>query len=72
MRPWAAKLVLEGEPKWMRHFHLCIDCMLIETLEQFRRGKEKTPSSKVGDYFVAFLTGTSFSKHFDKDAAKVF
>ncbi len=21
--PWAAKLVLESEPRWMRHFHLC-------------------------------------------------
>ncbi len=21
--PWAAKLVMESEPRWMRHFHLC-------------------------------------------------
>jgi hypothetical protein len=46
---------------------LALDCTLIETLEQFRRGKQKTPSRKVEAYFVAFLTGTSFNKHFDKD-----
>jgi len=51
---------------------LALDCTLIETLEQFRRGKEKTPGRKVGDYFVGFLTNTSFNKHFDKDRAKMF
>lgn len=51
---------------------LALDCTLVETLEQFRRGKEKTPGRKVGDYFVAFLTSTSFKKHFDKDKAKMF
>jgi hypothetical protein len=51
---------------------LALDCTLVETLEQFRRGKEKTPGRKVGDYFVAFLTSSSFKKHFDKDKAKMF
>ena len=51
---------------------LALDCTLIETLEQFRRGKEKTPNKKVGAYFVAFLTRTSFKKHFDKDNAMMF
>jgi hypothetical protein len=51
---------------------LALDCSLIETLEQFRRGKKKTPSKKVGAYFVGFLTGTSFKKYFDKDSAMLF
>ncbi|HZQ20476.1 MAG TPA: hypothetical protein VFA90_17415 [Terriglobales bacterium] len=51
---------------------LALDCTLIETLEQFRQGKEKTPRTKIGEYFVAFLTSTSFKKHFDKDKAKMF
>lgn len=51
---------------------LALDCTLIETLEQFRRGKQKTPNRKVETYFVALLTGTSFNKHFDKDTARMF
>jgi hypothetical protein len=51
---------------------LALDCTLIETLEQFRRGKRKTPSKKGEAYFVAFLTGTSFRKHFGEDTAKMF
>jgi hypothetical protein len=45
---------------------------LIETLEQFRRGKHKTPSKKGQTYFVAFLTGTSFAEHFGDATAKMF
>jgi hypothetical protein len=51
---------------------LALDCTLIETLEQFRRGKRKTPFKKGEAYFVAFLTGTSFRKHFGEDSAKMF
>jgi hypothetical protein len=51
---------------------LALDCTLIETLEQFRRGKRKTPSKKGEPYFVAFLTGTSFKKYFEEETAKMF
>jgi hypothetical protein len=51
---------------------LALDCTLIETLEQFRRGKQKTPNRKVETYLVAYLTGTSFKKYFDKDTARMF
>ncbi|MGZ8846833.1 MAG: hypothetical protein ACXW3C_10250 [Pyrinomonadaceae bacterium] len=49
-----------------------MDSALIETLEQFRRGKPKTPGGKVKEYFVAFLTETAFSRHFDCELARLF
>jgi hypothetical protein len=51
---------------------LALDCTVIETLEQFRRGKPKTPFGKGEAYFVTFLTSTSFNKHFGKDQAMMF
>ena len=51
---------------------LALDCTLIETLEQFRRGKRKTPPREGASYFVAFLTGTSFKDHFGEKTAKMF
>jgi len=43
---------------------LTLDCALIETLEQFRRGVPETPYGKGKEYFSAFLTETSFSQDF--------
>src|SRR6266446_2517167 len=40
-------------------------CLLIETLEQFHRGEDETPSRKQVKYFSAFLKRTAFSKYFD-------
>ena len=51
---------------------LVLDCTVIETLEQFRRGTQKTPPGKGEAYFVAFLIGTSFKNHFADDTAKMF
>ena len=51
---------------------LALDCLLIETLQQFREGKEKTPDRLSGEYFRLFLTQTSFKEHFDNDLAKLF
>jgi hypothetical protein len=51
---------------------LTLDCALIETLQQFRAGKGKTPYKAGKDYFVAFLTETSFKAHFDKPKAELF
>lgn len=51
---------------------LTLDCALIETLQQFRTGKGKTPRNKVGEYFVSFLTETSFGGHFDRPKAELF
>jgi hypothetical protein len=49
-----------------------LECALIETLQQFRLGKGKTPQNKVRKYFVAFLTETSFGNHFDAPKADLF
>jgi hypothetical protein len=51
---------------------LALDSTLIETLEQFRRGKAKTPSRKGQYYFESFLTETAFSEHFDVPLAQLF
>ncbi len=48
---------------------LALDCLLIETLQQFRMG---VPDSdrKTRAYFVSFLTETSFKLHFCADKSK--
>jgi hypothetical protein len=51
---------------------LALDSALIETLEQFRRGKPKTPGKKSWEYFVSFLTETAFGQHFDRTLAILF
>jgi len=51
---------------------MALDCLLIETLQQFREGVAETPKGKSKDYFVAFLTETSFKKWFTKDKAEKF
>jgi len=51
---------------------LALDCALIETLEQFRRGTRKTPQREGRQYFEAFLTQTEFGKHFDPTMAGMF
>src|SRR5882762_4357313 len=44
---------------------LTLDCALIETLQQFRKGTRKTPYKKTELYFVKFLTTTAFEQYFD-------
>src|ERR1039458_2817007 len=51
---------------------LSLDCVLIETLQQFRTGARKTPKRKVGQYFSEFLTSGLFGQHFDKNSAMLF
>lgn len=51
---------------------LALDCALIETLEQFKRGTRKTPQKEVADYFISFLTSHEFSEHFTEARAKIF
>src|SRR2546426_832356 len=51
---------------------LAIDSALIETLEQFRRGRRTTPWNEGAKYFRAFLTKTRFGRHFDDQTAKLF
>lgn len=51
---------------------LALDCVLIETLEQFKRGKRKTPQGRGQEFFVSFLTSSEFGEHFTKDRAKIF
>jgi hypothetical protein len=51
---------------------LSLDCAVIETMEQFRRGKRKTPSRQGKKFFVSILTETSFSSDVTKEQARVF
>jgi len=51
---------------------LALDCLLIEMLQQFRKGLIKTPSGQSKDFFVDFLTQTSFGEFFDKRQATLF
>lgn len=51
---------------------LALDCLLIETLQQFREGKASTPPRMSEKYFVNFLTTTSFGDYFDDRTAKMF
>ncbi len=51
---------------------LALHSLLIETLQQFREGTVDTPWKKCEEYFVKFLTETSFSKFFDRKLAEEF
>ncbi|HEC36343.1 MAG TPA: hypothetical protein ENI39_07400 [Anaerolineae bacterium] len=51
---------------------MALDCLLIETLQQFYEGKAETPRGQSGKYFRRFLTRTSFSEFFDTKKADVF
>ncbi len=51
---------------------LALDCLLIETLQQFREGADETPRRKGERYFVDFLTTAPFSAHFSKATAAKF
>ena len=43
---------------------LALDCVLIETLQQFRKGVRSTPPREGETFFVDFLTETSFGSYF--------
>jgi hypothetical protein len=51
---------------------LSLDCVLVETMQQFREGTRNTPWGKGKQYFVKFLTGTAFSDYFTKTSAERF
>jgi hypothetical protein len=51
---------------------MALDCLLIETLEQFYKGVPETPFKKSKDYFMNFLTTSSFGKFFSQASAEVF
>jgi len=51
---------------------LALDCLLIEMLQQFREGVDRTPSGMSKLFFVKFLTQTSFGESFDKKMAERF
>jgi hypothetical protein len=51
---------------------LALDCLLIETLQQFREGKACTPGGQSASYFVRFLTETAFGQYFTEDTARLF
>jgi len=48
---------------------LALDCLLVETLQQFRMGVPDSDRESRA-YFVSFLTETSFSLHFGEDKSK--
>lgn len=49
---------------------IALDCLLIETLQQFKEGLSK--SQKSGGAFVRFLTESSFKSYFDGKKATLF
>ena len=51
---------------------LALDCIVVETMEQFRQGTKKTPYKKAQAYFVSFLTRTSFSAYISEHQARKF
>lgn len=51
---------------------MALDCLLIETLQQFRLGVARTPRNKSGEYFRLFLTETSFKNYFDENSSDLF
>ena len=51
---------------------LALDCALIETMENFKRGTRTTPSGKGKKYFVSFLTSSEFAAHFTVERAEIF
>jgi hypothetical protein len=51
---------------------LAIDCLLIETLQQFFLGIDETPPRRSKSFFIQFLTNTSFSNYFDDEKASRF
>lgn len=51
---------------------VAIDCLLIETLQQFFLGIKESPERKNKKLFVDFLTNTSFSRYFDEEKADRF
>jgi hypothetical protein len=50
---------------------MALDCLLIETLQQFYEGVHET-CGPPGNYFKRFLTQTAFRKYFDGKMAKCF
>jgi hypothetical protein len=51
---------------------LALDCLLIETLQQFKEGVDETPHRKVQKYFTNFLTTPPFSSYFTKASVSTF
>lgn len=51
---------------------MALDCLLIETLQQFFEGVHETPSGKSREYFEKFLTQTAFREDFDGEMAQAF
>lgn len=51
---------------------MALDCLLIETLQQFREGVHETPQGESREYFRRFLTQTAFREQFDEQMAECF
>ena len=51
---------------------LALDCLLIETLQQFREGVSETPRGQSKSYFTSFLTEGYFGQYFDEKMAIMF
>jgi hypothetical protein len=52
---------------------IAIDCLIIETLQQFYDGKDKTPKYQGKDKFKNFLTNSKyFNSFFDEELADIF
>lgn len=51
---------------------LALDCLLIETLNQFYQGLDETPEDHQKQFWLFFKGSEYFKKHFTRKAAEVF
>ena len=51
---------------------MALDCLLIETLQQFYEGKARTPERESKKYFKNFLTSGVFKDYFTEKMAEMF
>ena len=51
---------------------MALDCLLIETYQQFYNGEKETPKRKSKEYFKQFFNDTSFKEDFKERMADMF
>lgn len=51
---------------------MALDCLLIETYQQFYKGKKETPKRESKEYFTQFFNNTNFKEDFDDEKAEMF
>jgi hypothetical protein len=65
-------IVLLEKEKYSGFLIMALDCLLVETLQQFSLGMQETPRNKVKEYFISFLTEGRLRRFFNEDMAGLF